>query len=271
VDFERFRGRRIAVLGHAASAFDNAKMALNHGAARVDLCFRRPKLPRVNPHRFLETAGTMTHFFMLPDAIKWEVACHFEVADQPPPPAAFEAVQGAPAFRPHPGCPWLSVRPDHDDIVIETPKGVLKTDHLLLGTGLVPGLEMRPELRTISDVVVLWKDRFAPAAEGERSKTLGCLPYVGPHYEFIPKCEEHAWVRRVFSFNFGSAVSHGPHSTSISGHKHCVPRLIRGITAVLFADQAESFASDLKAFNIPELVVPDGFEASLEQSELSVS
>ena len=70
VDFERLRGRRVAVLGHAASAFDNANCALEHGAACVDLCFRRAKLPRVNPHRFLETAGTMVHFSTLADDIR---------------------------------------------------------------------------------------------------------------------------------------------------------------------------------------------------------
>lgn len=62
IDFARLRGRRVAVLGHAASAFDNAAVALQNGAASVDLCFRRERMPRINPHLFLETAGTMTHF-----------------------------------------------------------------------------------------------------------------------------------------------------------------------------------------------------------------
>ncbi len=267
VDFERFRGKRIAILGHAASAFDNTNIASEHGASHIDLCFRRPKLPRINPHRFLETAGTMMNFYNLPDAIKWEVACYFKAEDQPPPFAAFDAVRGQPRIKLHPGCPWLSVRVEDGEIAIETPKGVLKADHLLFATGSVIDLEARPELRSISPVILRWRDAFAPAASGERSQTLGALPHLGPHYEFKPKESQDEWVSRIFCFNFGSAVSHGPHSTSISGHRHCLPRLVKGIVATLFADQAGSFMNDLKAFSLPELDLPDGYEASLEQPE----
>lgn len=47
IDFGAMRGRRVAVLGHGASAFDNAVAALRAGARSVDLCFRRAALPRV--------------------------------------------------------------------------------------------------------------------------------------------------------------------------------------------------------------------------------
>jgi len=41
VDFAALKGQRIGILGHGASAFDNAIKALEAGAASVDLCFRR--------------------------------------------------------------------------------------------------------------------------------------------------------------------------------------------------------------------------------------
>jgi hypothetical protein len=44
----------IGILGHGGSAFDAALMALHEGAARVDICFRRPVLPVINPHKRLE-------------------------------------------------------------------------------------------------------------------------------------------------------------------------------------------------------------------------
>jgi cation diffusion facilitator CzcD-associated flavoprotein CzcO len=266
IDFERFRDRRIAILGHAASAFDNANIALRHGAKRVDLCFRRKQLPRINPHRFLETAGTMTHFYELPDSTKWGVACFFEAEDQPPPMAAFKAIAGNPRLNMHAGCPWISVRMDGDEIIIVTPKRELRADHLLLGTGSEICLESRPELTALAPAVLRWRDCHEPA-KGTRAKTLGALPYLAAHYEFKPRSMKDSWVSRVFCFNFGSAVSHGPHSTSISGHRHCVPRVVRGITSALFAGQAGAFLSRLKTFNLPELVIPDDFEANLEQLE----
>jgi cation diffusion facilitator CzcD-associated flavoprotein CzcO len=268
IDFERLRGKKIAILGHAASAFDNANIALKNGAKHVDLCFRRQKLPRVNPHRFLETAGTMTHFFELPDPVKWQVACYFEAVDQPPPMAAFEAVIDDPRLTLHPGSPWLAARLDGDEIALRTPKGTLCADHLLLGTGSVIDLESRPELKTLAKVILRWRDRSA-SAQGERRATLGALPYLSSHYAFMPNHEDNDWVGRIFCFNFGSVISHGPHSTSISGHRHCVPRLVRGVTSALFADQADDFVDGLKTFSEPELLIPEDFEDTLTHPEYS--
>jgi cation diffusion facilitator CzcD-associated flavoprotein CzcO len=259
IDFERFRGKRLAVLGHAASAFDAANAALEHGAKRVDLCFRRKRLPRINPQRFLETAGTMTHFFELPDSTKWEVARFFEAEDQPPPVAAFADATGNPRFRMHPGCPWLSVYVDGDEVVARTPQGEIRADHLLLGTGSKICLESRPELEAVAPEILRWRDCHPPA-----QGTLGALPYLSAHYEFKPKRETGNWVSRMFCFNYASAVSHGPHSTSIAGHRHCVPRAVRGLTSALFAGQAADFVSRLRAFSQPELMIPDDFEANLE-------
>jgi len=260
VDFARLRGARVAVLGHGASAFDNANAALAAGAERVDLCFRRARLPRVNPHRFLETAGTLTHFCTLPDAVRWRVARYFRTNDQPPPIPTFEAATANPRFHLHPACPWHSVRLDGDDIVVATPKGELRADHLLLATGASVALEARPELRTIAGAVVRWRDRYVPPP-GLEDASLAASPYLGQHYEFVPATPADAWVARVFSYNFASRVSHGPHSTSISGHRFCVPRLVRGMTAALFGEQADRLADGLEAYVAPDLPIPDDFEA----------
>ena len=54
-----FRARRqgVAVIGAGASAFDNAAMALEAGAASVELFVRRKQLPTINPNRWIEFAG----------------------------------------------------------------------------------------------------------------------------------------------------------------------------------------------------------------------
>jgi cation diffusion facilitator CzcD-associated flavoprotein CzcO len=51
IDFARLTGRRVGILGHGGSAFDAGLAAPQAGAASVDLCFRCPRLPVVNPHR----------------------------------------------------------------------------------------------------------------------------------------------------------------------------------------------------------------------------
>jgi cation diffusion facilitator CzcD-associated flavoprotein CzcO len=262
VDFSRLRGRRVAVLGHGASAFDNANTALAAGAARVDLCFRRARIPRINPHRFLETAGTMTHFSKLPDAARWRILWYFKTNDQPPPVRAFQEAMDNPRFRLHPARPWHSVALAGDDIAIATPRGELRADHLLLATGTSIDLEARPELRTIAAATVRWRDRYEPPS-GEDDPAVAALPYLGPHYEFLPVGPADAWVSRAFCYNFASRVSHGPHSTSISGHRHCVPRIVRGITATLFAEQAQDLPARLEGFQPLDLPVAADFEARL--------
>ncbi len=264
IDFARLAGKRIGVLGHGASAFDNAVAALRSGAASVDLCFRRARLPRVNPHRFLETGGVMTHFPALSDDIRWRVARFFRASDQPPPLRAFTTALAMPGFRLHAATPWTAVRLEADAVSVTTPKGDFVFDHLILATGAAVDLAARPELASLAGRIALWADRYDPPP-GEEDARLAALPYLGEGFEFLPKRAGDDWVRRVFAFNSASAVSHGPHSTSISGHRHALPRLVRGVTRRLLVDAEDDLLADLAAYRADDLPIPDDFEASLER------
>lgn len=57
INFAALRGKRIAVLGGGASAFDNAQHALECGAGEVHVFVRRQQLPRINPIRQMEYTG----------------------------------------------------------------------------------------------------------------------------------------------------------------------------------------------------------------------
>jgi cation diffusion facilitator CzcD-associated flavoprotein CzcO len=260
VDFERLKGKRIGVLGHGASAFDNAIQALKAGAASVDLCFRREKLPRTNPHRALETPALMTHFPELSDLTRWQIARFFRKSDQPPPLRSFETALSMPGFRLRPATPWLTVE-EHDGVVrVDTPKGELVFDHLLLATGLHVDPALRPELRRIAGRVKNWGDCFHPPA-GEEDERLAQLPYLDRHFAFVPKDPNDVWLSRIFAFNSLSAVSQGPHSTSISGHRHALPRLVRGVERRLLLDQESGLVAGLEAYASNDLPVPEDFEA----------
>ncbi|XUY28959.1 NAD(P)-binding domain-containing protein [Agrobacterium sp. rho-8.1] len=262
IDFKKFEGMRVGILGHGASAFDNAIKALRAGAASVDLCFRRIKLPRTNPLRALETPALMTHFPELSDHTRWQLARFFRKADQPPPVRSFETALSTPGFRLRPATPWLSVEKRDGVISVETPGGLLEFDHLLLATGLHVDLSARPELSTLATRVKLWGDCFTPP-EAEEDQRLALHPYLDRHYAFEPKAEADRWVSRVFAFNSASAVSHGPHSTSISGHRHALPRLVRGVERRLLLDQEKELVPWLSAYRAQDLPVADDFEEKL--------
>jgi cation diffusion facilitator CzcD-associated flavoprotein CzcO len=68
IDFAALRGKRVAVVGAGASAFDNAAMALEAGAAVVHLLCRRAEIQLVQPYRWLTFRGFLRHFSELDDA-----------------------------------------------------------------------------------------------------------------------------------------------------------------------------------------------------------
>lgn len=254
IDFAALRGKRVGILGHGAAAFDNACVILEHGAASVDLCYRREQIPTVNPHRRLEFAGFLKHFPDLPDATRWSTSRFFEVHDQPPTQNGWDKARSFENFRVHPGSPWVEVFDDGTQVHVKTPHARFTFDHVVCATGAVVDFDARGELRALGPLVRRWKHVFTPGAD-ERSDTLGEYPYLGGGFEYQPlDAQRDGWVGRVKAFNFSSVVSMGPHTTSSSGHKHSIPRLVAGITRSLMAEQAGALLPALHAHDEAELV-----------------
>jgi FAD-dependent urate hydroxylase len=250
IDFAPMRGKRVGVLGHGASAFDNAVRALAEGAARVEQCFRRAKLPVINPHRCVEFVGFLKHFPEFSDRTRWRVNLHFRAVDQPPARGGFAEAHSHPHFAMHAGCPWLSFAQNGDgSIAVETPKGRMTFDYLICATGLVFDLDARPELAVFRDDILAWREVFTPTPD-EAHPTLGKFPYLGSCYQFLarPGGDEET-LRRIFAFNFSAIVSMGPHSTSVSGLKYSIPRLLRGLTRSIMLQQESAVVPDLVAYD----------------------
>ena len=253
IDFASLAGRRVGILGHGASAFDNACIALEHGAASVDVCFRRERIPTINPHRRLEFAGFLKHFHDLDDQVRWRTNRFFEVHDQPPTQNGWDRAHSFAQFRAHAGSPWLEVRDEGGQVHVRTPHARFTFDHVICATGAVVDYQARGELRTLGPLIRRWRHAFTPDAD-ERSDTLAEYPYLGPGFEYLPLDPlRDGWVKRVRAFNFSSIVSMGPHTTSASGHKHSIPRLVGGITGALMAEQAPALLPALHDYEEAEL------------------
>jgi Pyridine nucleotide-disulphide oxidoreductase len=67
IDFARFKGGRIGVLGASASAFDNAAVALETGAAEAHMFVRRAHLPQVNKSKWTAFPGFFLGYRELDD------------------------------------------------------------------------------------------------------------------------------------------------------------------------------------------------------------
>ena len=253
IDFTSLVGQRLGILGHGGSAFDAGLAALEAGAASVDLCFRRARLPVVNPHRWLEWSAFLAHYRELDDHIRWNIGRHFDLEDQPPPRHTFDRARAEPRLRIHGHCPWHEVSWDGAEIEAKTDTRNFTFDFVICATGVRYGLEQRPELTGVADKVALWADRFTPRREEDHAD-LGKLPYLGTHFEFLEKEPgTAAWLSHIYAFNFSAFVSMGPVATSITGHRFGVPRLVRGITRSLFLEQADAALPSLRSFAEPEI------------------
>jgi FAD-dependent urate hydroxylase len=251
IDFTALRGRRIAILGAGASAFDNAGAALDAGAHTVDLFVRRPKLSNVNPLYWMTFSGVLAYFYELPDLHRWRFGRHLETAGTPPPPASVARCKRFAQFTIRLGEPWAAVKDEAEGFTIETPKARDHFDFVICATGTDQNPRGRPELADIADQIALWRDRFTPPA-GEDSEILGSYPYLGPAFEFTERQPGAApWLRNIHNFSFGAVASMG----NVGGApslRFAVPRLVGGIVRDLFISDADAYLDDFRNFQTPE-------------------
>ena len=80
--------------------------------------------PDVNPHRRLEFAGFLKHFFELDDLTRWRTSHFFEVHDQPPTQNAWDLAHRFAGFRVHAASPWLKVQDDGQTVEVWTPRAL---------------------------------------------------------------------------------------------------------------------------------------------------
>jgi len=249
IDFAALAGKRVAVLGAGASAFDNASTALDHGAREVCLCFRRPELVKVNAYRWAEFVGFLKHFGELPDADKWRFVVQIQEMGQLPPADTYARAQRHPGFKLHPGCAWKAVDAHGDTVTITSGSGERhQVDHVIVGTGFVTDLARRPELGAVEADIARWADRYRPP-DGDRFPDLLRHPYLGPSFEFTEREPGRApHLRTLYNFTFGGLLSLGFGGASISGMKYGVQRLVGGVTGSLFVEDREEHLESLRRF-----------------------
>ncbi len=261
IDFAGLAGMRIGVLGNGASAFDNAAVALEHGAKSVTLCLRKPDFPRINVHRWMETCGFLGHFWTLPDVERWRFMRRIVGMSQPPPQESLWRCVKFPHFKVETNAGWEKVLLNHDDaIVVETPKGRMTFDYLICGTGISNNSATRPELAKLSPFIATWNDVFTPPPD-EADPYLGSAPYLGPGFRFTEREKGTAPVlSSIHNFSYGATLSMGLSAASISGMKYGLPRLIQGVIGDLFRDDVDyQFQSlldyrdlDIKTLDLPQ-------------------
>ena len=254
IDFANLRGKRVAVVGAGASAMDNAAVALEAGAGRLDLFIRRPDLPRVNKFTGIGSQGVVHGFAGLSDDWKWRFMDHALKAQTPPPRHSVLRVSAYPHAHFHLGSPINDLVVDGDHLVVTTPKGRYETDFIIFGTGFTIDLTLRPELADFVPHIRLWRDRFT-APSGLNNSELESSPDLGDSFEFLEKVPGACpMLSRLHCFNYPATLSHGKLSGDIPAISEGADRLARGIIRRLFVDDREIHFANFQAFATPEII-----------------
>lgn len=246
VDFAALAGRRVAVVGNSASAFDNAAEALEAGAAEVHMLMRRPSLPRLNRFKMMVHAGFTHGFPALPDETRLKVLNAAFSTAVAPPHESVARVGSAPNFFLHSGVSVAGVNDRGSTVGLDLGDVEVAVEHVILGTGFTVDMSARSELAALANGVVLWRDRPVPR------DSLGAFarhPYLRDDFAFTPRREADAWVSRVHAFNIGAMASLGLLSGDIPGVGEGALRLGRGMARSLFLDDADWHLSCIEAYS----------------------
>jgi cation diffusion facilitator CzcD-associated flavoprotein CzcO len=249
IDVDALAGKRVAVVGGGATAFDNAGELLERGVASVDLLVRRPKLCRVSVIRWTDWAGFLHTFADLPDKERWDMMQMVQRCPAPPTIRALERVDQNPDCHVHFSSPLVSTKVAKDGIEIVTASGTVAADFLILGTGFSVDLSKCGFLAPIVDDIALWRDRLPEAKAGGGSVKYRNSPYLGRHYEFCEKVPGAApFLNHIYNFNQTAQLSMGP-TGRVSGLKYGVRRLMDGITGSFLREDYARHLASVIAYN----------------------
>ncbi|MBR0908941.1 NAD(P)-binding domain-containing protein [Bradyrhizobium japonicum] len=255
IDFESLRGKRVAVIGAGASAFDNAATALEAGAAEVHLLCRRAQIQVIQPYRWLTFRGFLRHLSDLDDAWRWRFMRKIlEMREGFPQPTYDRCARHA-NFTLHEGAPIESVRQTDSGVELQTPRGAITADFVICGTGIDMNFAGRGELRRFAGNIATWGDRYQPPAS-EHNARLGRFPYLDDDYAFTERVPgETPWISDIHLFAIASTMSFGPSGSSINAMTTAVPKLVDGLTRGLFRADVERHWASLSAYDVPQAVV----------------
>ena len=255
IEFERLKGKVVAVLGAGASAFDNAATALEAGAAEVHLFCRRPTPQTIQPYRWLTFAGFLRHFSELDDAWRWRFMSRVLGLREGFPQETYDRCQRHGNFILHEGEAWTDATEGNGRARLTTSKGIFDADFLICGTGIEMDFSARPEFEGFADNIATWADRYVPPAS-ERDERLGRFPYLGPDFAFTEKVTgQTPCLRDIHLFAIGSTMSHGASGSSINAMTTAVPKLVSGVTRGLFEADLERHWQSLDRYDVPQAIL----------------
>ena len=256
IDFAALAGQTVVVIGAGATAFDNAAVALEAGAAEVHLLCRRAEIQLIQPYRWLTFRGFLRHFCDLEEEWRWRFMRAILELREGFPQATYDRCARFANFHLHEGSPVEAAREIADAVELKTPGGNLSVHFVICGAGTDIDFAERGELKNFADNVATWADRYQPP-DHERSPRLGRYPYLADDYALTERVAGATpWISNIHLFAFASTMSFGPSGSSINAMTTAIPKLVYGLTRGLFCADLDRHWNSFKAYDVPQAVIP---------------
>jgi hypothetical protein len=169
----------------------------------------------------------------------------------PPTNDTFQRAMAHPGCRLHTGAEWTAARMEGDQAVIEAGGQNHAFDFLVISTGTLNDLSLRPELAAFLADIALWRDRFTPA--GRSNPAIDAHPYLGPGFQLTGiDAEAQARLHGLFLFNYAALASLGLSASAVSGLRYALPRLVEGVAGQIFLDDRTHILESFYGYNDPE-------------------
>jgi hypothetical protein len=129
-------------------------------------------------------------------------------------------------------------------------------EFLIFATGFGVDFARRSEFAGLADRIALWRDVYR-APPGEEHEGLGSTPYLGPHFEFLPKPglgNPDAAVSHVYCFAYPAVTSHGKITSGIPSISDGAQRIAQGIARSLFVQDRDIHIANFRDYATPELL-----------------
>jgi len=262
IDFAALRGKRVAVIGGAASAFDAAAVALEMGAVAVHLFARRATLAATPISRVRGYPGAYDNYGDLPDDVRWHQAIRFRRAGSTAPTDAIERVLRFPNFHLHLAAPVMSARQADGGIAAVAAGDEFRFDFAIAGTGYFVDPQARPELADFAAEILLWRHCYQPPAE-EEDPYLGAHPYLGAGHEYLEKTSGRApFLGDIHIHNPAGFVSFGWPEGDVPSMKRGIPAIAARISRDLMLADLDLHRRRLTADVAPDFA-PELYEAAI--------
>jgi cation diffusion facilitator CzcD-associated flavoprotein CzcO len=253
LDFARFKGGKVAILGASASAFDNAAVALEYGAAEAHVFVRRAHLPQINKSKWTIFPGFFFGYRDLDDRTRWQIYTYIFSQAVPPPHESVLRCDRHAGFSLHFAESWLDVIDNPGGVEVVTAKARYAFDAAIMATGFSIELARRRELSLCHEKIALWGHRVSPQ-EADAHPEAARFPYLGPGFELRERTPGTLpGLSHIHVFNAGSTVSHGAVAGDIPGLAFGANRLSEAIASALFVASTDALWTSLERHDDREL------------------